>query len=173
MTNSETLSVGKLTKTFGLKGHIRAWIDPKIIERWKKVEMLKVIFEKKLYPLLINEYELGEGGHCMFLFDDVSDKTAADKLCGKELFLDEKYLKKPKPYQHLSDFIGFTLHDDKLGELGLLEDIFELPTHELGKFTYKGKEVLFPITEQHITDTDKRKKILYLSLPDGLLEVYM
>lgn len=173
MEEPALLKIGKLNKTFGLKGQIRAFIDPKIIARWKKVELIKIQIEKKPFPLFINEYELGENGHCLFLFEGVTDKTGADKICGKEIFIDEKYLKKAKAYQQLSDFIGFELIDEKLGTLGKLEDVFELPTHELGKFTHHGKEVLFPITEQHVVETNTRKKTLTLNLPEGLLDVYL
>lgn len=173
MKSAEPIKIGKLNRTFGLKGEIRAFIEPQIILRWKKVELIKVMMNKTLTPLFIDEYQLAENGHCMFKFETIDDKTAADMLNGKDIFIDQKYLSKPKPYQQLSDFIGFELIDEKLGSVGKLEDVFDLPAHELGKFTYQNTEILFPITEDHILDTDIENKKLFLRLPDGMIDVYL
>ena len=114
-----------------------------------------------------------ESGHGMIHFEDVKDKTAADLMVGKEIFVDEKSLKKKKKFESAADFIGFKLLDEKLGEIGILEDFFEMPNHDLWQFIYGEKEILFPLNEEVIVKIDKKKKEIHLKLPEGLMEVYL
>ena len=166
------LRIGRLNKTFGLKGHIRAFIEPEVLVRLKKMDTVFIYSKNVPIPYFPDETELSESGHIMLHFEEVKDKTAADQLVGKELFIDRKFLKKAKPYTSLSDYIGFSLVDETKGSLGKLENMIELPHHELGQFTYREKEILFPWNDEVVLKIDKKKKEIVLRLPEGLIEVY-
>jgi len=173
METPALIKIGRLNKTFGLKGHIRFFIAPEFLARIKKLETVFILSQNKPLPFFIDEIDLTESGHGMVHFEDVKDKTAADKMVGKEFFVDEKTLKKAKPFQSAGDFIGFSLIDEKRGLLGKLDDVLQLPQHDLGKFFINGKEVLFPWNEEVISKIDKKKKEILLTLPEGLIEVYL
>ncbi|MBA3647969.1 MAG: 16S rRNA processing protein RimM [Chitinophagales bacterium] len=173
MEQDSLIKIGHLNKTFGLKGHIRAFIEPGILSRLKKLEVIFLNKQNNLLPFFTDEADLDPSGHCMLHFEEVKDKTTADGLVRKEIFIDEKYLKKLKPYQRLADFIGFKLSDEKYGELGILENIIELPQHELGQFIYNKKEILFPWIKEIVLRIDKRKKEIRVLLPEGLMDVYL
>lgn len=167
------IKAGKLNKTFGLKGHIRFFIDPEIAERIKKLDSVFVMLQKKPLPFFVDGVDLTESGHGMIHFEDVKDKTAADRLVGREIYLDQKKLKKKKPFTSFADFIGFELIDENKGLVGILDDVLQLTHHELGRFLFNGKEVLFPWNEAIVRKIDKRKKEISLRLPEGLLDVYL
>lgn len=167
------LKVGRLNRTFGLKGHIRAFIEPAIISRLKKLEVIFIHLKNTHIPHFLDESDLNESGHCMFHFEEVKDKTAADALVGKEIYIDPSILRKVKPYEAIGDFIGFKLIDEKSGDLGILENVTVLPNHDVGHFLYQGKEILFPWNEQVILKIDKRKKEISIRLPEGLMDVYL
>jgi 16S rRNA processing protein RimM len=167
------IKAGKLNKTFGLKGHIRFFIDPEIAERIKKLDSVFVMLQKKPLPFFVDGVDLTESGHGMIHFEDVKDKTAADGLVGREIYLDQKKLKKKKPFTSFADFIGFELIDENKGLVGILDDVLQLTHHELGRFLFNGKEVLFPWNEAIVRKIDKRKKEISLRLPEGLLDVYL
>ena len=165
--------IGRLNKTFGLKGHIRAFIEPAMIARLKKLDTIYLLIKNKPLPYFVDESDLTSSGHCMLHFDEIKDKTAADQLIGKEIFVEEKSLKKIKPYSSIGDYIGFKLIDENIGEIGILEDTMELPNHEVGQFIYEGQEILFPWNDEVILRIDKRKKEILLRLPEGLFEIYL
>ncbi|MEO6167173.1 MAG: hypothetical protein ABIO46_14365 [Chitinophagales bacterium] len=173
MESPSFIKAGKLNKTFGLKGHLRAYLDPAIVARLKKLRVIYLFSKGTHLPYFPDEVDLNESGHCMFHFEEVKDKTAADQLVGKEIYLDEKQLKKVKPYASLGDFIGFSLVDETLGLLAPLDNVIELPNHDVGQFIYSGNEVLFPWNEQVIVKIDKRKKEILVRLPEGLLDIYL
>lgn len=173
MAEPNYIKAGKLNKTFGLKGHIRGFLEPALIARLKKLQVVYLSVSGNYLPYFLDETDLHESGHCMFHFEEVTDKTAADQLVGKELFVDEKTLKKAKPYSSLTDYIGFKLIDETLGLLAPLDNLLEFPSHAVGSFIYSGYEVLFPWNEEVVLTIDKRKKEILLRLPDGLMDIYL
>ena len=173
MEENSLIKIGRLNKTFGLKGHIRAFVEPEILSRLKKLETIFIISKNNPLPYFPDEIDLNESGHCMFHFEEIKDKTAADTLSGKDIFIDEKFLKKVKPFSRLGDYIGFRLQEENLGDLGLLENVTELPNHDVGHFTYREKEILFPWNDEVVLKIDKRKREIMLKLPEGLLDIYL
>ena len=128
------IKIGRLNKTFGLKGHIRFSIEPQFLSRLKKLEVIFLTTGNKSLPYFPDEIELDESGRGMLHFEEVKDKTAADFLVGKEIFIEEKFLKKRKAFESPADFIGFRLNDEDHGDLGVLENFFELPQHRYARF---------------------------------------
>ena len=167
------IRIGRLNKSFGLKGHLRFFIEPQFLPRLKKLEVIFLATKNKSLPYFPDEIALDESGHGMMHFEEVKDKTTADFLVGKEIFIEEKFLRKKKAFQSPADFIGFKLKDEHHGDLGALENFFELPQHDLGQFIFNGKEVLFPWNEEVVLKIDKKKKEILLQLPEGLLDIYI
>jgi 16S rRNA processing protein RimM len=167
------IKIGRFNKTFGLKGHIRAYIEPEVLVRLRKVDALFIMSKDKPLPYFVDEADLNESGHCMFHFEELKDKTAVDVLVGKEIFFDAKNLKKAKPYSSLGDYAGFKLIDEKLGPLDVLDSVAELPGHSIGQFTHNGNEVLFPWNDEVVIQIDKKKKEIMLRLPEGLMDIYL
>jgi len=169
----DLIKIGRLNRTFGLKGHIRVFIEPHLLSRIKKLDTVFLVSKNKSLPYFPDETNLDESGHCMFHFEEVKDKTTADLLVGKELWIETKFLKKKKAFESPADFIGFKVTDETRGYLSLLENFFELPQHDLGQFILNGKEILFPWNEEVVQKIDKKKKEIWVRLPDGLLEIYL
>ena len=167
------IRIGRLNKTFGLKGHIRVFVEPQFLQRLKRPEVVFLASKSKSLPYFPDEMEFDETGHGMIHFEEVKDKTTADFLVGKEVFVEEKFLKKQKSFQSPADFIGFKLRDEHHGDLGVLDNFFELPQHDLGQFMRNGKEVLFPWNAEVVLKIDKKKKEIFLRLPEGLIDVYL
>jgi 16S rRNA processing protein RimM len=67
--------------------------------------------------------------------------------------------------------LGFIIVNDQ-EELGEITEVIEQPHQVLCAIQYKGKEALIPIHEESLEKVDKKNKKVYVSLPDGLLEIY-
>jgi len=44
---------------------------------------------------------------------------------------------------------------------------------ELLQLDHNGKEILLPISDELILEVDRENKILYISAPEGLIELYL
>ena len=162
-----------MNKSFGLKGHLRIFMEPEILSRLKKLKVIFLLQKNKPLPYFTDEVSFEETGHGIVHFEEVNNKTTSDQLVGKEIFVDQKALRKAKPKYSYGELIGFELNDEKNGFLGKLEDVLQLPGHETGQFLLRGKEILFPLNHETILQIDREKKIVSVRIPDGLLEVYL
>ena len=63
--------------------------------------------------------------------------------------------------------------DKNHGELGEIIEVHEYPQQYIATVPYRFREVMFPLNDEIIQSIDEEQKILYIRLPDGLLEVYL
>ena len=59
------------------------------------------------------------------------------------------------------------------GEIGLIENVYEMPAHALAQVMVDSKEVLIPLMEESIVKVDKRKKEVTVNIPEGLMDIYL
>lgn len=57
-------------------------------------------------------------------------------------------------------------------EIGEVIEVIEQPHQVLCTILIEGKEALIPIHEDSLQKMDKKNRKLYVSLPDGLLDIY-
>ena len=124
-------------------------------------------------PYFIDDMELSDSGSCLFKFEEVNDRTEATKLSGKEFFIDKKNLKKAPKETGYNFLVGYKLIDSLNGELGVIENIYEMPSNSLAQLTIQSKEILIPLTEETVVKADKKKKEVTVNISEGLLDVYL
>ena len=73
---------------------------------------------------------------------------------------------------YVHEIIGFEVHDSQMGKVGLAKGVLELPHQKLLEIDHNGKEVLLPLQPEFYLDIDRDRRILLVSIPDGLLDVY-
>jgi 16S rRNA processing protein RimM len=81
----------------------------------------------------------------------------------------------PDAFQTASydEIIGYTVMDENDQALGVINDILESPEQDLVQIFRDEKEILIPLVEDFIMGLDADKKILFMELPDGLVELYL
>jgi len=74
---------------------------------------------------------------------------------------------------YFHEVIGFKVVDDRLGGIGICKDFMELANNPLMQVDHDGAEILIPASQQFITEVDRENKILFVSTPDGLVDLYL
>jgi 16S rRNA processing protein RimM len=72
---------------------------------------------------------------------------------------------------YFHEIIDFTVSDSELGEIGTVVEHIDIPGNPQLVVLHKEKEVFVPISDTFYKGIDKDKKIIFVSLPDGLIEV--
>ena len=67
--------------------------------------------------------------------------------------------------------IGYTVIDERHGELGKITDVDETTINVLLQIDHHGNELLLPAAEELITAADHENKTLRVSVPEGLLDL--
>jgi 16S rRNA processing protein RimM len=173
MTKETCFELGKITKTHGLKGEVVLWLDVDFPEDYEDLESVFLEVRGELIPYFIETYRLS-GNRAIVQFEDIDTFEKAEAMINLQAFLpleELPELDKDQFYYH--EIIGYQIVDKNLGELGTVHTVHSLQAQDLLVMDYKGKEVLIPVISEIVLNADKEAKVLNVSLPDGLLEVYM
>ncbi len=167
------IRIGKIVATHGLNG---AMVMTHVVgnSKWlKKEHVLHVEMQKGSYiPYFISQCKPSNDKEYIVNVEDIEMVESAKKLVSRHVYVDEAILKGYEKQSPLL-WIGFRLIDKNSGDLGPIEDILQTGNQWLAKLTYKGAEVLIPLIEQTIDALDIKTKTINMTLPDGLLEVYL
>ena len=98
----------------------------------------------------------------------------AKELVGLKLFLPISFLPKLKDDQfYYHEIIDYQVQDRNLGLLGYVKEVYSTGAQDVIIMIYKSKEVLIPLIDEIVPKVDKKEKIVFTELPEGLLEVYL
>lgn len=170
---AEYYRVGKLVAAFGLKGEL---IFKHTLGKKTSLRGLPAIFveEKKnsFIPWFIEGTRIKNEEEVFLKLEGINTKEATIKLTQKEVWLPEPDFKKFAAKSSPVSLLGYALINDAQA-LGDILEVIEQPHQLLCRLDIDGKEVLIPLNEQTIQKIDHRKKQVIVTLPDGLLEIYL
>lgn len=171
--------VGRILRAFGVKGEVRIDMDIDFDdapanneEGFTPVEAFFVAMPDGVLPYFVEYIRAWTSATPILKLEGVSTKEAAQALHGQDLYLplDMVDLTVDLTYTRL---VGYTLQDARMGVLGEIEAIFDLPQQEVARIDYNGHEILIPLHEDFLLEIDDSARIVSIDLPDGLLDVYL
>lgn len=166
--------VGKLLKAHGLNGEAKIQIFEQYIDQ---IVQTNYFFVKKVdgvQPLFI-EYFRGVHAHIV-KFETLNNREELRHYTGNSLFLKEADATliynptKDKSKSVYDRFHDYTLFNE-LTEVGKIQQIDQYSHQDIALVDYQDKLVSVPMVEQWIISVDENKKILKMSLPEGLLDL--
>jgi len=166
-------NIGKIVSAFGLKGEmiVLHHLGKKIT-----VSKIKVIFleQKKdeLLPYFVENIRKKADDELQLKLEGIDSKEAATKFIRREVWLKEEEIQSHTDKNNPIGWIGYKILDQEK-ELGAILEVIEQPHQILCRIEIDQKEVLIPINEQTLNKVDHKNKTVLLTLPDGLLEIYL
>lgn len=173
MLKENCYQVGYITKLHGLQGEVTAFFDVDNPAEYENLESVFVDINNKLVPFFIETLEVTPK-KIILKFEDIDSPEAAEELLGRELYLPLTALPPLSGnafYYH--EIIGFTVIDAEFGELGPVKEVYTQSHQDLLACEHKGREVLFPLTDELIERLDREKQELHVRLPEGLIQLYL
>jgi 16S rRNA processing protein RimM len=170
---STHIHIGKLVATHGLKGEV---IIKHSLGKKTDFQIAEAIFIEKIkgehLPYFHEKSIAKNETETIVKLEGVDTKETASALLQKKIWLTkndfDKLVSKTSPI----NLINFTVINDK-EKLGAVEAVIEQPQQILLQLTINEKEVLIPINESTLKKIDRKKNEVHVSLPDGLLEIYL
>jgi 16S rRNA processing protein RimM len=173
MKLDQCFQLGMVLKPHGLKGELYISLDTDYPENYQEMESVFLLQNGKLVPFFIEHIQL-KHKEALVKFEDVEDKDEALAIRGCTLHLPLIELPELTGSQfYFHEINGFQVEDTEKGMLGLVKEVFEAGHQDLIGMEYKGKEVLIPINDDVILNVDRDNALIKVSLPDGLLELYL
>ncbi|MBD2724229.1 ribosome maturation factor RimM [Hymenobacter armeniacus] len=177
MTLDETYQLGYILKTHGLRGHVAAHFDVDDVDDYLKLKTVYLALPAapaKLVEHKVEKVQPQSGNRVLLKLRGIDRIEEAEPLRGSQLYLPLAELPELEDDQfYFHDVIGFTVVDETLGELGTVENFYELPQQDMLAMRYQGQEVLIPVVDELVSHADHEKKQVHVNLPEGLLDVYL
>ena len=176
-TEQVYVNIGHTKKAHGLTGELKFAIEEQYLEDFFKNERIFLSIKSSKIPYFIASVR-GKG-ELIVLLEDVDNRSAAEALQSKEIFLreqdiiadQEREFEVPDDSLVYERLAGYTIMDKTLGEIGAIDEVLEMPQQEMAFLKFKGKEVLIPLNEQLILEVDEKNRLVHMDLPEGLLDV--
>jgi 16S rRNA processing protein RimM len=174
MNRDDFFYLGKILKTFGNEGHLLVCLDVDDPCEYKKLESVFIGVDDDRIPFFIKSLELRSRNQAILLFDDTTSAEDAEIFTGKEMFLPLSHLPKLSDNQfYYHEITGFSVTDLRLGSIGTVKSVLELPSQALLQVMKEGKEILIPITDEILQRVDRQNRELLINAPEGLIEIYL
>lgn len=166
--------LGTVVGKFSFKGEVLIKLDTDNPERYLEEESFFMEIHKNLIPFFVDNSQLQKASLLRVKFEGINDELEAEALIRHEVFLPLSRLPKLDGddfYYH--EIIGFTMIDKNYGKIGPLKSVNDSAPQALFVIDHNGAEVLVPLNDDFIDFIDKVDKEIHLSLPDGLIEMYL
>ena len=173
MAAAQYFSVGRFVATHGLKGEL---LLKHSLGDVPGLQDLTVIFlpdrPESFLPYFVEQIRI-KGPHEAFLtLEGVATREQAKLLIQKEVWLRESDFIRTAGKATPISYLGYHLIDGA-EDLGEIVEVIEQPMQILCKVIIREKEVLIPLHEKTLEKIDEEGKRLYVTLPEGLLGVYL
>jgi len=168
-----TVSIGKLVATFGLKGELVLSHGLGKKSDFKGVAVLFVeMIRGNQIPYFLENAKPKSITETWIKFEGIDSKETACAILQKQVWMVENAFQKAVATNATIALLGYTVTE--AGKLiGTVSEVIEQPHQVLCAVMVGEKEVLIPLNESTLMNIDRIKKIIMVSLPDGLLDIYL
>ena len=160
------LCVGEIVNTHGVLGEL------KVIPL---VDNPDDLYDYSYYFIDEEKYEVESirfhKNFSLIKLKEIKDMNTAERFKGKFLELPRTELKPlPEGRYYICDLIGLKVFDESIGELGLINEVFNTGSNDVYVVNYMNKPLCIPVLEGVVKDVDLENGIMKVVLPKGLLD---
>lgn len=138
-----------------------------------ELESIFIEIDEQLIPFFITEIDYVNEETAIVGFEDIEDDRKVKEFVGCKLYLPNELMPEDlEPSSDLHYLIGFSVIDSVFGDIGKISDIMQYSYNQILQITQGTKEILIPVSDEIIDEINIEKKIVKITAPDGLIEIY-
>lgn len=172
INKNEIFPIGKINKPHGIHGEMSFTFTTDVFDT-ENAEFFIFEIEGIFVPFYIESYRFKTETTALLKLEDVENDERVREFTGLTIYLPIEFQEKIDEAEITMDyFVGFTLQDKTQGEIGTITAIDQTTENVL--FVAENadlKEILIPANDDFILEINHAEKIIYLKIPDGLLEI--
>lgn len=163
--------IGYISKTHGLKGHVILRLNEYINIDEEAIKSIFIEINGSQVPYFIEECRPNNSGYIIKL-ETIDTVDTSKKLVGKKVFSLPDFLIEDE--NSLNEFVGYTIIDSKLGNIGNITEVDEKTDNIIIKVIHSsGTEIILPFNDDFIIEIDDDLKTIEFNAPEGLIEMYL
>ena len=168
----QTLRVGVISSTHGVRGEVKVFPTTDDPKRFKKLKTVMLDTGREKLTLNIEQVKFFKN-MIILKFKEFNDINEIEKYKGKDLLINRDQAVKLAPNENfIVDLIGLKVVTDEGVEFGTLKDVMETGANDVYIIDGNdGKEYLFPAIKQCILNIDLEAGVITVHILDGLLDL--
>lgn len=163
------IRIGKTVKTHGINGEVLIKFEAGKTPA-NESEPVFLDFEGIQVPFFIDSLRSPIDTEWFVIFEEVNDKTKAEKLLGRAVYVHQDNLALNEDEFSLDTLTGYDVIDKKQGRVGVLS-LIQKGAQDLMIIDNNGEEILIPFVEDFLVEINPDKKQIIVETPDGLLDL--
>ncbi|MDF4201888.1 ribosome maturation factor RimM [Maribacter sp. SA7] len=174
MRKEDCFYLGNIVSKYSFKGEVLVKLDTDDPEIYENMESVFVSLGNNLVPFFIKRCRLHKSNLLRIDFEEVKSESDADRIMKSGLYLPLTMLPKlygNKFYYH--EIIGFSMIDSVHGDIGIIQSVNDTTAQALFEVEKDGVQLLIPVSDDIITKVDRENKSIFVTTPDGLVELYL
>lgn len=169
----EYIHIGKLVAVFGVKGELILKHSLGKKSNLKEASAIFVEETKGSYiPYFLETAKAKNEEETFIKLEGVNSKEAAARFTAKPVWLLDADFRKLAGKDAPISLLGYEVITDEDENLGPIEEVIEQPHQVLLRVTLEGNEALIPLHAETLDKIDRVAQKVYVTLPDGLLDIY-
>ena len=172
MRKEDCYYLGKITRRHGLQGNVILKLDTDQPEMYNKLESIFVEINGLLVPFFIEKQQWHKDDK-IITFRNATE-AMVEQSVGKHTYLPLSTLPKLTGKQfYYHEVTGYAIHDQNGQNCGNIVEVNDQTAQHYFVLDLNGKPVIIPIIKDWITDLNREEKVFTMTLPDGLLDVFL
>jgi 16S rRNA processing protein RimM len=166
---SDFYTIGRITKSWGLKGEVVVEPLTDYPERFHNLKKVWVAAEDSEHTPYWIDRVLIRGQRIRLQLKEVANREGADALVGKLVCVTEdEVVQLPKGTHFIDDIIGSSVIDERGERIGTVTEVWKLPANDVYVVRDRGHERLIPAVQSVIEKIDTKKKQIEIRMIEGL-----
>lgn len=174
MQKEECFYLGKIVSKYSFKGEVLVKLDTDDPQQYQDMESVFVSIGDSLVPFFMEKCVLHKSNLLRIRFEDVQNEAEAERIIGSKLYLPLSFLPKlsgKKFYYH--EVIGFSVIDNKHGNIGIITGVNDNVSQALFEIKKDQNQILIPINDAIIQKVDRKLQTIFITAPEGLIDLYL
>ena len=172
MRKEDCFFLGTVVAKYSFKGELLIKLDTDDPKAYLSLQSFLIEQESSLIPCFTTKVRLHKSQLLRVSLEDVKSEKQADLMIGKSVYLPLDELPKLADDQfYFHDIIGFEVIDNLHGLIGTISGINDASSQVLLEVEHDDRQIMIPLVDELIQKLDKQQKQLYLSIPEGLLDL--
>jgi len=168
---TDIFPIGQINKPHGVNGEMSFSFTTDVFDR-EHVPYFIFELDGIFVPFFVDEFRFKGSTTGLLKLDGITNEEQARAFYGLAIYLPKSFLEKVEDNEiELDYFAGFIIMDEVKGNIGTISEVDKTTENILFVIPIKNDELLIPAGEEYIKDIDHDKKIIYMALPEGLLDL--
>ena len=172
MRKEDCFFLGTVVAKYSFKGEVLIKLDTDNPETYQSLQSFLLEVESRLIPYFTTNVQLHKSQLLRVSVEGIKSEKQARLMIGKSVYLPLNQLPKLNDDQfYFHEIIGFEVIDSVQGPIGIIIGVNDASSQLLLEVEHNDRQILIPLVDELIQQLDKQQKQLYLSIPEGLLDI--